>query len=102
MPNFKDILPPPPWNGPPFPKGVWARTVIWKRHKEITHDLEDMANRFTALRNKLPRYLELIEPYAEDWEMAGLRKLLEPFPSTEDIVNAVEIMRNIEWRGLKE
>jgi len=34
MPNFKDFLPQPPWEGPPIPRG-WTKSTEYERRVRI-------------------------------------------------------------------
>jgi hypothetical protein len=48
MPDIKDFLPSPPWDGPPLPR-VLTSTRAWYWHKE----LRDIESRLNILREEI-------------------------------------------------
>lgn len=102
MPNPKDFLPPPPWEGPPIPKGIQARTLIMRMNNDIYKNLMDIINKEETVRRDLPRYLELIEPYISKDEINDLRKLLGMNPMSSDYYAACFVVKHIKDRGLQE
>lgn len=101
MPDPRDLLPPPPWEGPPLPKSVWEYTLAWKLQESILLQLGDIMDDVRIERERLPRYIELISPYAKEWERKALTDLSESLSQIEDkILEAIVAIGEIRQRGV--
>lgn len=102
MINPSDFLPQPPWDGPPVPKSVWATMITYKRTQDIGRSLKDIIERIQTLQADLPRYIELIKPYAESWQIEAFNKCIGPYPNFKDVGDAYTATQIIEAKGIVE
>lgn len=99
--SIKDILPQPPWEGPPVPKSVWSKTLTLTAVASIIQNLEDTITQLAVLQQRLPAFIKNIKPYIKQQEVDTFKRILGLHPSFKDIREAHTIATDIQAHGLK-